>query len=161
MLSFLVFLIEWYNYSGHKKVNTPLLKCQVFTCSLMRFRSLLWLGHSKAWILILWSHCFVDFEVCFGSLLCWRIHFLFIFTLTWPPFSWRKTAQSMMLIRPRFTVCMMLFDDVQHCFCTKDTFWSYVQKAQPWFHQNITHFPTCVWEISNLLLQNEARLGCS
>lgn len=71
------------------------------------------------------------------------------FTLTWPPYSWRKTVQSMVLFWPCFTVCMMLFDDVQHCFCTKDTFWSYVQKAQPWFHQNITHFPTCVWEISN------------
>ncbi len=44
------------------------------------FRSGLWLGHSKTSIYFWRSHSFVDLDVCFGLLLCWKMKFLFIFS---------------------------------------------------------------------------------
>ena len=52
----------------------------------------------------------------------------------------------------------VLFGDVQCCVCAKHIFWNYGQKVQPWFHQTITHFPTCFWETSDVFLQNLAGL---
>ncbi len=97
------------------------------------FRSGLWLGLSKTSIFFWWSHSFVDFDVCFGLLLCWKMKFLFIFsflaeawrfcanidrylelfiipsTLTKAPVPAKeKQPQSMMLPPPCFTVGMLL-----------------------------------------------------
>lgn len=50
------------------------------------FRSSLWLGHSKSLIFFWLSHSFVNFEVCFWSLSCWKVKSLFIFSFlaeTW------------------------------------------------------------------------------
>ncbi len=117
------------------------------------FRSGLWLGHSKTLIFFWWSHAFVDLDVCFGSLSCWKVNFLFIFsfltdawrfcakiawylelfiipsTLTKAPVpAEEKQPQSMMLPPPCFTVVWCSLSDVQCCFCVKHTFWNYGQK---------------------------------
>lgn len=102
-------------------------------CSIW-FSSGLWLGHSKTLIFFRWSHAFVDLNVCFSLLSCWKVKFLFIFSFLTE--AWRfcakidcylelfiipstltkalvpaeeKQPQSMMLPPPCFTVGMVFF----------------------------------------------------
>ncbi len=97
------------------------------------FRSGLWLGHSKTYHLLV-KPFFVDLDVCFGLLLCWKMTFLFSFsflaeawrfcanidwylerfiipsTLTKAPVpAEEKQPQSVMLPPPCITVGMVLF----------------------------------------------------
>ncbi len=111
----------------------------------IRFRSGLWLGHSKTSIFFWWSHSFVDLDVCFGLLPCWKMKFLFIFlaeawrfcasidwylkrfiipsTLTKAPVpADEKQPQSVMLLPPCFTVGMVFLWWCAVFFCAKHTF---------------------------------------
>ena len=38
------------------------------------FKSGLWLGHWKTWMFLSANHFFTTFAVCFGSSLCWNVH---------------------------------------------------------------------------------------
>ncbi len=37
-------------------------------------------GLGSGWVFFWWSHSFVDLDVCFGLLSCWKMKFLFIFS---------------------------------------------------------------------------------
>ncbi len=111
------------------------------------FRSGLWLGHSKTWIFFWSSHSFVDLDVCFGLLSCWKIKFLFIFsflaeawrfcanidwylelfiipsTLTKAPVPAEKNSPKAWCCHHHASLWVWCsFGDVQCCFCAKHTF---------------------------------------
>jgi hypothetical protein len=65
--------IEW-GLRGVYNMNFP---HQVLIHSIpIGFRSRLWLGQSKTQIFFLLNHYLVDLLECFGSLPCWKTHFL-------------------------------------------------------------------------------------
>lgn len=129
------------------------------------FRSGLWLVKLPE----LWSsgeaHPFLDLEVSIGSLLCWKMKFLFTFIILAearmfcakidcylevfiilstlikaPVAAEEKHPQSIMLPLPCFIVGTMYFWWCTMFFCTKYTFGNYGQKIQPWSLQIITTF---------------------
>ncbi len=98
----------------------------------MGFRSGDWLGHSSSLIFFLWNHFIVSLALCLGSLSCWNVHPLFIFSFLvdgsrflsrmsryispfiLPSIIWslpvplaEKQPQTMMLPPPNLTVGMV------------------------------------------------------
>ena len=143
----------------------------------MGFKSGLWLGHSRRFTFLFWSHSSVVLAVCLGSLSCWNInlrHSLRSFSL-WSRFSSRiclylapfivpsilrslpvlateKHPYSMMVPLPCFTVgmvfCARCLLDIALCFQAKEFNFHFIRPHNLLPHAlRVFHVPFCKLQV--------------
>lgn len=136
----LMFIWQFYSFLPCKKAPDLYQIVRIILCAksslshsavfFIWFRSGLWLGHSKTSIFFFWSHSFVYLDLCFGTLLCWKVKFLHLqlsnrvcakldqhlklymipsILIIAPVSAKEKQPYSMMLPPPWFIVSMVSF----------------------------------------------------